>query len=287
MNAFHANWTAPARHRGLVANGDNAVEDFELLTTALSALAWRRWNGSIRMYTDSIAAAYYERHGLLTLWDRGLDTITFDSTCRDIHAPSFWSAGKLLALEQETAPCAMIDTDFIVWEPIPASEELGDVAVIHREDLSPCIYPPEHLLKKRADYKFDPVWDWAEPACNTAFAIFNNENLRAYYVNEALRFMEGNREEASDPVSQAVFSEQRMLGMCAKALGCSVHAFLTAGEDWNSQTLFSHVWGYKDELRRDQETRRHFCRQCLDRIADDFTDILPVLMAIPAIAAYG
>ena len=32
------------------------MEDYELLTLMLSALAWRRHNGEIRMVTDSVSA---------------------------------------------------------------------------------------------------------------------------------------------------------------------------------------------------------------------------------------
>ena len=43
LRAFHSNWTRPFFVRG--ADRPYAVEPFELLTTALSALAWRRENG--------------------------------------------------------------------------------------------------------------------------------------------------------------------------------------------------------------------------------------------------
>ena len=47
MRGFHVNWTRPfsVRAPGL----PYAVEPFELLTTALSALCWRRENGGICM----------------------------------------------------------------------------------------------------------------------------------------------------------------------------------------------------------------------------------------------
>ena len=47
MQAFHSNWTRPFFVRN--PHMEYRIEPFELLTTALSALEWRRENGSIRM----------------------------------------------------------------------------------------------------------------------------------------------------------------------------------------------------------------------------------------------
>lgn len=291
MDAFHANWTAPARTRAGFHPESYAVEDFEILTTTLSALVWRRWNGSIRLYTDALGASWYEHHGLLALWDRGIDVETLEHHGRDIQPASFWSAGKLLALARESAPCAMIDTDFIVWRPLSEMGLNGSghagVTLVHREDLSPEVYLPARHLKVAPDYRFDPAWDWNEPACNAAFVIFHDDGLRRGYVGEALRFMEGNRELALEAVSQAVFAEQRLLAMCAKSRGIRIHALLAPGADWDAQPYFTHVWGAKEELRRNEDERRKFCRACLDRLARDFPDWLPVVASIPSVARFG
>ena len=45
MQAFHSNWTRPFFIRN--PHMEYRIEPFELLTTALSALEWRRENGSI------------------------------------------------------------------------------------------------------------------------------------------------------------------------------------------------------------------------------------------------
>jgi hypothetical protein len=57
MNAFHTNWTEPffARNPGRAYS----LADYELLTIVLSALEWRRHNGSIRMITGPAGADYY------------------------------------------------------------------------------------------------------------------------------------------------------------------------------------------------------------------------------------
>ena len=62
MQAFHSNWTRPFFIRN--PHIEYRIEPFELLTTALSALEWRRENGSIRMICDTPAKRYYESLGL-------------------------------------------------------------------------------------------------------------------------------------------------------------------------------------------------------------------------------
>ena len=46
ITAFHSNWTSPF----FIQNNLNEyyIEDFEILTTILSALKWRQNNGSIK-----------------------------------------------------------------------------------------------------------------------------------------------------------------------------------------------------------------------------------------------
>ena len=64
MDAIHINWAKPFRNR---FNAPYEVEDFEILTTILSALKWREKNGNIKMVTDSVGAQYYKKQ-VLTLF---------------------------------------------------------------------------------------------------------------------------------------------------------------------------------------------------------------------------
>ena len=131
MDAIHINWTKPFRNR---FNAPYEVEDFEILTTILSALKWREKNGNIKMVTDSVGAQYYKKTGLDVIWnsvENILDNV-------DVNSNVFWAAGKIFALKEQNAPVAMIDTDFIVWEKID-EEKLADVSVIHFENLYPAV----------------------------------------------------------------------------------------------------------------------------------------------------
>jgi hypothetical protein len=56
-------------------DGRCRFEDFELLMLSLSALAWRRHSGSVKLYTDDTCARYFQARGLEVLWDDGIDTV--------------------------------------------------------------------------------------------------------------------------------------------------------------------------------------------------------------------
>jgi len=252
----------------------------------LSALMWRRCNGSIRMYTDVIGADYYTRLGLIDLWNDGIDTAVLEQTQWDINPRSFWSAGKVLSMAAETSPCVMMDTDFIVWFPLLLLTRPHDLIVIHREQIWEAIYVPQTALKTARGYTFDSNWSWEEPACNTAFVSIGHEEFRRNYTSEALRFMHKNAEESPVASAQTVFAEQRLLAMCARKSGLTIHSLLPDSGDWNRQHQFTHLWGHKAVLRRDPIERRTFCLQCVARIRRDFPHEAAMLEGIAELHPY-
>lgn len=265
MNAVHINWTKPFFERN---DGEYRIEDFELLTTVLSALKWQEKNGSIKMITDTVGAQYYRQNGFDGLWDGGIH-IALDDIKEDAYM--FWAAGKLHAVKNEEVPLAVIDTDFIVWEEI-LFDKLPDLTVIHDEELYPDVYPDVNAFRMKGAYRFDPSWDWRIKALNTAFYVIKSCELLDLYTTEAIYFME-NSEPQDDPLRYMVFAEQRLLPMCAAKIGCEADTFSTLerlfrnGEGW-----FTHIWGMKQQMRENAELRDAFCRRCAERIWRDFPD---------------
>ena len=94
MEAVHVNWTKPQ----YISKGEYAAEDFEILTTILSALKWREKNGSIKMITDSRGAEYYKSRGMCSIWN-DIETI-LDEVPDCIDPCMFWAGGKLFALSK-------------------------------------------------------------------------------------------------------------------------------------------------------------------------------------------
>lgn len=277
MNAIHINWTKPFMNK---FNRPYEVEDFEILTTILSALKWREKNGSITMITDSVGKEYYEKTGLDVIWDsveNALDDV-------DVNPDVFWAAGKIFALSRQEAPVAMIDTDFIVWETINP-DSLSDVTVIHYEDLYPDVYPPkEHFNMK--DYSFDEDFDWRLKACNTAFCVIKNDDLLKYYTEQSIKFMRST-DEKDDRLTYMVFAEQRLLPMCAKKLNKSVAAFSDLKRLFeNGENCFTHTWGMKQQMRDNGALRYDFCRRCINRIVHEYPHMYGIMKNIDNLKQY-
>ena len=174
MRGFHVNWTRPFSVRA--PGMPYAVEPFELLTTALSALCWRRENGSICMVCDSRAVEYYASLGLDFLWDDGMHPL-LDAMPDDINATAFWAAGKLYAVAAMKAPCVMLDTDLICWKNIDTLLDGVDAAAIHREDIIPSIYPDKSAFSRSRGFDFDEL-DWTVQPLNTALCYFGSDEFR-------------------------------------------------------------------------------------------------------------
>jgi len=282
MNAFHINWTKPffLRNQG----SPYFVEDYDLLTTILSALEWRKYNGDIKMVTDAVGTEYYHNLGLTHIWNLGI-TASLDALDREAIFPlSFWAAGKIFALAQQPVPCVMIDTDFIVWKPL-AADTIGEkLAVVHRESLSSEIYPEKAFFNMDGNYQFPADWDWTVLPCNTALLYIADEQFKEYYTSESIRFMR-NLRETKNITAEMVFAEQRLLAMCAAARGIQIKTLLDI-DHLDTQNAFTHVWGLKRELQMNQEKRREFCLNCVGRITSDFPEQKAVLDKIENMKPY-
>ena len=282
MRAFHSNWTKPFFNKHI---GNYYIEDFELLTTILSALKWQEFNGDIQMITDQVGAAYYHKLGIEKIWNLGIDDSLESKMDGSVKPSTFWAAGKLYALEKQQAPCVMIDTDFIIWKPIEEELKKHQLTVIHREQLQEDVYPAQERLIMNEDYEYPSTWDWSLEACNTAFSYFGNQSFKEYYVNESIRFMKGVTGE--DPLIYMVFAEQRLLAMCAAEKNVDIYSFSITRDLFHSnQDTFTHIWGYKRYIRSNPVVRENFCRRCIARIQRDYPLYYPLLYRVDSLTQY-
>lgn len=283
LHAFHSNWTRPFFARN--PTGEYAVEPFELLTTALSALAWRRENGPIRMICDTTAQRYYDSLGLSFLWDGGVYPL-LDAVPKDVNPMAFWAAGKLYALSAMPSPCVMLDTDFICWKPLTPLLEGLDAAAIHCEDIMPDIYPAPEAFRQTHGFDFS-AWDWSVRPFNTALAYFANDSFRRYYTDTAIRFIRSSP-LADDVLTYMVFSEQRLFAMCAAQKKARVAALsnLPALFGGDQQGYFTHIWGFKQQMRDEPTLYEDFCRRCAARLRRDFPDAAEHIASVSALAPY-
>lgn len=282
MRAFHSTWTSPfVKTRGM----GFYIEDFELLTMMLSALKWQEFNGDIKMITDDIGAAYYRQLGLEHLWNLGIEEC-LTPVGEDLNPSVFWAAGKLYALEGEVAPCVMLDTDFIVWQKIERQLQQGEVAVIHKEELNPHVYPDKAYFQMSPEYKFLDGLNWEVKPCNTALMYIGDEGLKQFYIDESKRFMRAAQGE--DPITYMVFAEQRLLAMCADMNNKEIIALADVDQLFSTeQKTFTHLWGYKRYLRSHPKEREDFCRRCMKRIKKDYPEFYKVVLDIEVLTQYA
>ncbi len=253
------------------------MEDFELFTLILSALEWRKNGGGIKMLTDGPGAEYLRSRGLEGLWDGGIET-PLDDVPAEIDPFLFWAAGKIWALKACAEPVCAVDCDMIVWRglsPILADKE---IAVAHREAITPEVYPPRERFRMREGYAF-PERGWEAAPCNTAFLYISDMDFKNYYIDRSLEFMTALLGDESTIVPM-VFAEQRLLAMCAAERGKPIFHLLDQ-YDLNGQDIITHVWGLKTALRADKAKRAAFCRRCADRLRRDFPEWEGALWGVP------
>ncbi len=278
MKAIHSTWTKPR----VYGAGAFFIEDFDILTTILSALKWREKNGEIKMVTDARGYEFYKSRGMSGVWDEV--TTELDNIPDSIAPEMFWAAGKLYALGTETAPVAALDTDFIVWDKL-AFGNLGDLTVIHREAITPEVYPDIHRFNMRPGYVFNPELDWSEEPANAAFYVIKNDCLKERYISEALNFMENSVPD--DSLTYMVFAEQRLMAMTAKMEGVNIGSFSTPDRLFaDGERYFTHIWGMKQQMRDMPGLRADFCRRCIERIKNDFPDYYTILHGIKELEKY-
>ena len=282
VKGFHSNWTRPF----FTLNKDKEyfIEDFEILTTILSALKWREFNGSIKMITDIQGAEYYKKLGIEDIWDLGIDT-ALENIPQSINPNIFWAAGKIYAMNYEKTPFAMIDTDFIVWSSVENLFKNKELCTIHKEDLN-SVYPGKESFIMKEGYEFDEKWDWGERPCNTAFTYIANEKFKNYYNTSSIEFMK-NLKEGNDRIINMVFAEQRLIAMCSKKMSIKSEEIISLDTLFkNNQKLFTHIWGYKDVMKKDNKKRTEFCVRCIKRIIKDYPDFEDKLMNIKDLSKY-
>lgn len=280
MLAFHSCWTKPFKVRN--PNKQFNIPPFELLTTILSALTWRKHNGSICMICDKTAYDFYKNNNLTALWDSGIK-ILLDDIPSKINPHIFWACGKLFALKSQTAPCVMLDTDFIVWEKL--SFDNIKIGAIHSEPINPQIYPSSENLSACKNFNFSDL-DWNVPPANTALSFFGDNDFTKLYTETAINFML-SCENADNPLTYMVFAEQRLLSMLAKRQNIDIKYFSNLDELFISgQKKFTHTWGFKQQMLANNNIMNEFCTRCAKRIMLDFKDWTSIISSIPSLSRY-
>ena len=193
MKAIHVNWTKPyfEKHR-LRGHGFETIKnlnsetynlpDHQILFTILSILHWKKHNGPIKLYTDSIGASFYHRFNLLDLYDEVDINFLNKYSKTDIDAAYFWTSGKIKCLAHQTEPFVFLDNDMIIKETIPEWARVNDLTIAHWEIGRGYYYFDKEKFESEINHvpwiENYNVDDWSP---NTSFLCFNNLDLLNKY----------------------------------------------------------------------------------------------------------
>ncbi|MBQ7706015.1 MAG: hypothetical protein IJT73_11440 [Selenomonadaceae bacterium] len=245
--------------------------DFEKLVALISALKWREKNGEIKLVTDKRGADYLEQCGISEAWNEieisldEMDSLNWDEKI-------FWAGAKIFALSKQNAPVVMIDLDFIVWQHLDFQSYGKNIAVIHREKVGNFVYPGKEFFRFKDGRNFPAALNWSVEACNTAFAYFGANDIIKKYSDFAFEFM-AEIDTSNGELAHMVFIEQRWLAMCAALMNREIFALSSMQELFGGrQKYFTHIWGEKQKLRDNLQAAENFCRNCVERINNDFPD---------------
>ena len=245
--------------------------NYALYTMLLSALQWKKTNGNIKLYCDASVYEQLRQFRLLSCWD-DIEVLRDDSVDRGINLQVFWSAVKFLVYERQYEPFVCIDTDLIVWKKLDICPDV-DWQFAHWESIEPgdISYPDTATLSKPAGYIF-PKLAFAETrASNMCITVFNNMDFCRIFVNEAFKYMRGNKVDSISSLHatpEILYMEQRLPVLLSKRYGYTCRPFLNAtwspkffrfvSDDpqygsWSfnrldDRMLFTHFWFYKKWL---------------------------------------
>lgn len=297
MRAIHCFSSRPAMAgrtaAGLFDDVTPKIPEATLLFMKLSALQWRRTNGSIKLYTDIPMKNFLARRDLLSCWD-DVDTYVLENFYRDnpdIRHDAFWSAGKFAAYLSENAPFVCIDTDLAVWKPV---EFNGDFMFAHWESIEDgdASYPNLTTLSRPKGYRLtvDDSALFKTHACNMAVTYFSNDEFKNEFTRLALDFMSGNNVNAAQRYAtpEILYTEQRLplalllkrklsfrpiLDLTWSPLQFKITHCPPEYKHWffsnlDMQKPFTHLWFHKKYLAENATANAEYCARLRTLIAD-------------------
>lgn len=202
-----------------------------IITAFLSVLKWKSYGFTTKLYVDSDYKEYFDRIGLLEMYDEVDDTFLNDSDsiyeAKEISKSLFWSFSKLFVLEKETEPIIISDMDFVPFEDYNKFVDKKCFA-FYKEPLTEDYYPssPDKYLELKPDYQFPDWYDWKCNSYNCAVLYINEPSLKELYLNQAYEYAKGINNTLTERTLtnniHVLFAEQKMINICAKHLGIDI-----------------------------------------------------------------
>jgi hypothetical protein len=261
---------------------DEKIEiwEFEALTWLLSALQIRR-HSPIRLITDSRGLQFVRNTHLEWLYNGGIST-ALNNIPAAIDPIMFWAAGKVFAWSEMNEPASSVDTDAVLWKPLP---EEGDVLALHREDRRWAWYASNQA--DFAAFGFNgPEWNWDLDPFNHGVLAIRDPRLSKMFAEAGTDFMvryseacrhedAAGRAPPSGKHEVVLFPDQRLLVMCAHQLGVEIRpltalhpaAFLLLRDP-----VCMHLWATKTYYRYCAEARTAFCNRLINLLLTEYPE---------------
>jgi len=196
MRAVWSFWQEPfAEHRASVWGSEKT----HLLAWVLSLETARRHYSKTTLVTDDAGAR-------ILIDGLGLEFETVSLALNDLRGcdPSWWSAGKLVAIADQHEPFVHVDADVFLWAPLPAALTAASVFAQNPEPFVGDVYAPEAFELALAGHSgtwLPEEWGWhvtrgAAPRGECCGIVGGtNVSFLRHYANQGLRLIRepGNR----------------------------------------------------------------------------------------------
>ena len=286
MKTIFVNWTKPFFHKkdaegynkikmADVDDSEYSIVDYELLIQKVAVLRAKKHIGLTKLYTDTIGYEFYEKMGMLDLWDEiDVDTLnTFNDENQNVMAGKFWTTGKSIVVGKQTEPFLFLDSDFIVRGELPKWIFDYDLVHTHWE-----IQRGEFFVSNNQIEEIGGIEDFAQNMLmpNTSFLYINNSELCKDYLKKHLSII--NREYDYIPEWLWLLADQGIMGYSARKLDLKVESLentiyvsypeiddskVGCGLFWvknpqhieHSNLNYEHIWFTKHRFKTDLDYR--------------------------------
>ena len=269
LNGYWSNWTLPYR---LSRNTETYQQPlYEVLTFLLSVLQWKKQGHKALFYTDQAGYRFYEKIGLLGIFD-SVDRSELEALSKldGLYPLQFANYGKLLVYSKMLPNSAHIDMDAIVWS-VP--EITTDIVVAYVENSSFSADLIEGLAKP-PNYVRPPYYTTKIANYNACYYYFRKPEHTKLYFEEATKFVLYNN-DPNDIGHRWVYSEQYYLSMLAKYYNWSVASLVDISKP-EEKSILTHLWGYKSLLAKDPQEQAKYLNRIVNRLQQyDISSVEP------------
>jgi hypothetical protein len=252
MKGIHVNWTKPFFQRQdlrgygflttrKIKSTTYDQPDYQIFYTILSAIHWKKHNGPIKLYTDSIGLSFMQQFRMAELYDEINIQFLNGYSKSNVNPAQFWTSGKVKCLAHQTKPFAFLDQDMIIREKLPQSLLKSELAITHWEIPRGYYYFNKEKWENEITHiEFPENYNCDDLVPNTSFMVFNNLKLLRKYTEWHKKLVTTNG--VSVPEWFWLLSDQGILGYTLREM--DVHTNTLTDKIWFSE----HNFG-KDETR--------------------------------------